>query len=168
MRYAPKEVTSPASNAHLLLAYVADLELEVDRLRRHSQFARHEVRETVKRIRIRCADDPQAGDAPSRPSDAGSPAGLALPACRDHRPDRASPTRRPRFIRYRKGGSPVDNDSLTFGQPHLRGADSNSLLRMYDAAKGIVNTSPFRQERARAGRAVRRLAKELQKRHIPL
>jgi signal transduction histidine kinase len=42
--------TSGQTDAHLLLAYVADLELEVDRLRKQGQFLRHEVRDGLKRI----------------------------------------------------------------------------------------------------------------------
>ncbi len=48
------------SNIHLLLAYVADLELEVDRLRKQSQFVQHEVRETLKRIRLLCSEAAKA------------------------------------------------------------------------------------------------------------
>src|SRR5207248_1222599 len=48
---------------HLLLAYVADLELEVDRLRKQSQFVHHEVRETLKRIHLLCTDATNAGNA---------------------------------------------------------------------------------------------------------
>jgi hypothetical protein len=50
----------------------------------------------------------------------------------------------------------------------MRGADSDSLLRTYDAAKGISATSPSQQERARAERAVQRTARELQKRKVLL
>jgi hypothetical protein len=59
-------------------------------------------------------------------------------------------------------------DVLTLGQPEIRGADSNSLLRLYDEAKGISSRSPSQQERARAERAVQRIARELLKRRIPL
>jgi signal transduction histidine kinase len=47
---------------HLLLAYVADLELEVDRLRRHNHFVHHEVRASIKEIHDLCdgAADPAA------------------------------------------------------------------------------------------------------------
>jgi signal transduction histidine kinase len=38
-----------------LLAYIADLELEVDRLRRHNYFVNQEVRGTLDRIRQLCA-----------------------------------------------------------------------------------------------------------------
>ena len=60
------------------------------------------------------------------------------------------------------------SDVLTLGQPQIRGADSNSLLRLYDAAKGLSHEAQSRQERERAGRAMRRIALELQKRNVPL
>ena len=40
----------PDSEQHLLLAYVADLELEVDRLRKLMHFLQHETRQTVKQM----------------------------------------------------------------------------------------------------------------------
>jgi signal transduction histidine kinase len=40
----------------VLLAYVADLELEVDRLRRQGQFLQHELRGALKRIQLLCTD----------------------------------------------------------------------------------------------------------------
>ncbi len=55
MRQAGNQSTPTTSNIHLLLGYVADLELEVDRLRKHGQFLQHEVRGTLKRIRTLCA-----------------------------------------------------------------------------------------------------------------
>jgi len=51
-----KESTPTTSSIHLLLAYVADLELEVDRLRKQGQFVQHQVRGTLKQIRSLCAD----------------------------------------------------------------------------------------------------------------
>jgi signal transduction histidine kinase len=56
MRQLTNEMTPSTSNAQLLLAYVADLELEVDRLRKHGQFVQHEVRGSLKRIQALCAD----------------------------------------------------------------------------------------------------------------
>lgn len=46
---------------HLILAYVADLELEVDRLRKQSQFVQHEARETLGRILGLCGAAAGAG-----------------------------------------------------------------------------------------------------------
>ncbi len=50
MRHAVNEPTSSTSNVHLLLGYLADLELEVDRLRKHAQVVQLEARDTLKRI----------------------------------------------------------------------------------------------------------------------
>ncbi|MEX0611117.1 MAG: sensor histidine kinase [Pirellulales bacterium] len=52
-----KEDFNPSSNCHLLLAYVADLELEVDRLRKQGQFLRHDARETLGRVLSLCQDN---------------------------------------------------------------------------------------------------------------
>ena len=48
----------------------------------------------------------------------------------------------------------------------LRGIDGNSLLRMYDLAT-VSAGSASRQERDRAGQALRRITRELLKRNIP-
>jgi hypothetical protein len=64
MQHLAKERTPSASDLRPLLAYVADLELEVDRLRKQGEFVRHEVRGTLKQIRRLCADAAGAGDAP--------------------------------------------------------------------------------------------------------
>ena len=56
MRQFPTEATPTVSTSQILLAYVADLELEVDRLRKQTQFVHHEVRESLKRIHLLCAD----------------------------------------------------------------------------------------------------------------
>jgi len=63
MRHSAKESPPSVSNIHLLLAYVADLELEVDRLRKQGRFVQHEIRETLKRIQLLCTDATQAGNA---------------------------------------------------------------------------------------------------------
>jgi hypothetical protein len=64
MRHPLREATPTTSNVHLLLAYVADVELDVDRLRKQGQFVRHEVRGALKRIRSLCHDAGQAADTP--------------------------------------------------------------------------------------------------------
>ena len=46
--------TMPSAQIHVLLAYIADLELEVDRLRKHWQFLEQEAREAVKRVQSFC------------------------------------------------------------------------------------------------------------------
>jgi hypothetical protein len=50
----------------------------------------------------------------------------------------------------------------------IRGTDTNSLLRLYDQAKEALKRSSTPQERARADRAVQRLAEELRKRDVRL
>jgi flagellar motor protein MotB len=60
------------------------------------------------------------------------------------------------------------DDPLTFDQATVRGADSNSLLRLYDLSRELFNNAQSQQERARADKAVRRIAKELGKRNVPL
>jgi hypothetical protein len=62
----------------------------------------------------------------------------------------------------------MGHNILTIEETRLRGADSNSLLRLYDLAKAIVSKSHSQRERARADGALRRIAKELQKRNVPL
>lgn len=62
----------------------------------------------------------------------------------------------------------MSSDVLTFSQASIRGSDSNSLLRLYDQARAIFDKSPSQQERLRADKVVQRIARELQKRNIPL
>ncbi len=59
-------------------------------------------------------------------------------------------------------------DVFTLGEPEIRGTDSNTLLRLYDVAKGVAHASPSQPERQRAGREMERIARELQKRKVPL
>ena len=56
MRPFLKGLPPAASSINLLLAYVAGLELEVDRLRKQSQFVQHEARDALKQIQILCRD----------------------------------------------------------------------------------------------------------------
>lgn len=65
MRDATKGSVPATSDIHLLLGYVADLELEVDRLRKQGQLVRHEVVGALKRIRLLCTD--AAGTAGAAP-----------------------------------------------------------------------------------------------------
>ena len=51
------------SSIQLLLAYVADLELEVDRLRKQGQLFHHEARDTLKRIHLLCTDATSSGSS---------------------------------------------------------------------------------------------------------
>jgi len=59
-------------------------------------------------------------------------------------------------------------DVLAVDAGDLRGADSNSLLRLYDLARDGFNRATSRQERDRADRALRRISAELRKRNVPL
>lgn len=59
----PQGPNPKGPDVHRLLPYVADLELEVDRLRRQGQFVQQEVREALRQIRRLCAEAP-SGDAP--------------------------------------------------------------------------------------------------------
>jgi signal transduction histidine kinase len=61
---------NPSSNEHLLLAYIADLELEVDRLRKQGQFLRAEAAAAVGRIRPALVE----GSLPETPATAISQA----------------------------------------------------------------------------------------------
>ena len=56
----------------------------------------------------------------------------------------------------------------TVALSRLRGTDSNSLLRLYDEVRGIVERSQSRQERERAEKAVQRIVGELRKREVRL
>jgi hypothetical protein len=60
------------------------------------------------------------------------------------------------------------DDALALDRAQVRAADSNSLLRLYDLSRELLATARSQQERARADKAVRRIAKELEKRNVPL
>lgn len=60
------------------------------------------------------------------------------------------------------------DDAIALDQAQVRAADSNSLLRLYDLNRELLATAQSQQERARADKAVRRIAKELEKRNVPL
>jgi len=60
----------------------------------------------------------------------------------------------------------MSDDVLTLSKQSLRGTDTNSLLRMYDHAARILDRSSSQQERARADKALQRIATELNKRHV--
>ncbi|MCI0333001.1 MAG: sensor histidine kinase [Planctomycetes bacterium] len=62
-----KETPAQGFNRQLLLAYVADLELEVDRLRKQGQFLRHEAREMLGRVLSICHDNTLSDNAASTP-----------------------------------------------------------------------------------------------------
>ena len=58
-------------------------------------------------------------------------------------------------------------DVLTTGERNIRGMDTNSLLRMYDLAQGVVTRSDSQLERTKADRTARRVITELRKRNVP-
>ena len=60
----------------------------------------------------------------------------------------------------------MSNDGLALNRSNIRGADSNSLLRMYDLATGVFDKSKSQQEQARNERLIQRIAKELQRRKV--
>jgi hypothetical protein len=60
----------------------------------------------------------------------------------------------------------IHNDATTLRQQPLRGTDSNTLLRLYDEAKGLLATSPLQRDREWAERATRRISAELRKRKV--
>ena len=62
----------------------------------------------------------------------------------------------------------MHDDAQALDQAQVRSADSNSLLRLYDRSREILATAQSQQERARADKAMRRIAKELEKRKVPL
>jgi hypothetical protein len=60
----------------------------------------------------------------------------------------------------------VNHDFLTYDERNIRATDSNSLLRMYDRANEVFTRSPLQQERERADKAIQRIGRELDKRHV--
>ena len=62
----------------------------------------------------------------------------------------------------------MSNEVLPFHRWNNRGADSHSLVRLYDLAMGVFNQPKSQQERARADRAIQRIAKELPNRKVAM
>ncbi len=60
------------------------------------------------------------------------------------------------------------DSEFILGQQNLRSTDSNSLLRLYDRAHSVAHSSPSQVERTRADRAIERIARELERRHVAL
>jgi hypothetical protein len=50
---------------------------------------------------------------------------------------------------------------------NIRGMDTNSLLRMYDLAQGVVTHADSKVQRDRADRTAERVRAELRKRNVP-
>jgi hypothetical protein len=66
MAFSPNGPRPTEPDLRRLLAYVADLELEVDRLRRHSHRLHQETRAAVDQIRRLCANLTAEADRPTR------------------------------------------------------------------------------------------------------
>ena len=62
----------------------------------------------------------------------------------------------------------MTNSIETLPLSRLRGTDSNSLLRLYDEVHGVLSRTQSQQERARAEKAIERIATELRKRNVRL
>ncbi len=71
MPHPPQGPGPTAHDVRRLLPYVADLELEVDRLLRQCQFVQQQAREALRQIRRLCAEAPGGGDAPARLAEVG-------------------------------------------------------------------------------------------------
>jgi hypothetical protein len=56
--------------------------------------------------------------------------------------------------------------TLPIDRPGIRGADSNTLLRLYDRAIQAVRTTDSQLERRRADKSARRIAQELRRRQV--
>jgi signal transduction histidine kinase len=63
MSRPPGHKAQPETHLRLLLPYLADLELEVDRLRKQGRFVRQEAWAALRRIRQLCAEAAAHGDA---------------------------------------------------------------------------------------------------------
>ena len=60
----------------------------------------------------------------------------------------------------------MSDDIYTMSERALRSTDSNTLLRMYDAATGASQAAQPPPKRARADKALQRITKELQRRNV--
>jgi hypothetical protein len=60
----------------------------------------------------------------------------------------------------------MSDDIYTMSERALRSTDSNTLLRMYDSATGACQKEQPPLKRARADKALRRIAEELQRRNV--
>jgi len=58
-------------------------------------------------------------------------------------------------------------DVLLTGERKIRGMDTNSLLRMYDLARGVITHADSQSERSKADRTAQRVLTELRKRNVP-
>ena len=60
----------------------------------------------------------------------------------------------------------MSSDGLPTDRPWIRGADSNTLLRLYDEARQAIDRAGTQTERQRADRAARRITQELRRRYV--
>jgi signal transduction histidine kinase len=74
----PSQRQPAEANLRRLLPYVADLELEVDRLRKQERFVREEARAALRRIRQLCADAAASGGPLAEIDAAAAGLGAAL------------------------------------------------------------------------------------------
>jgi len=58
-------------------------------------------------------------------------------------------------------------DVLLLKESNIRGIDTNSLLRMYHLAQGVVTHADSKVQRDRADRTAERVRAELRKRNVP-
>ena len=57
-------------------------------------------------------------------------------------------------------------EPLPADRPSIRGADTNTLFRLYDRAKTIVHAAGTQTDRERAARSVRMIVRELRSRDV--
>lgn len=71
MQDFPNNKTLPVSEIHILLPYVAELELEVDRLRRQGKFVWHRLRDMLRQVQRLSCEAPTDGSAAQRLAEVG-------------------------------------------------------------------------------------------------
>jgi len=55
---------------------------------------------------------------------------------------------------------------LPSDRPTIRGADTNTLFRLYDRARTVVRAAPTQMDRERAARSMRMITRELRARDM--
>jgi hypothetical protein len=129
MRPPPNKALPSESNLHLLLAYVADLELEVDRLRRQGQFLHHEVREAVRRVQQLCAGAAAGGTPRRRSPRLPRPPLRWRPCCGT---SRSRPATTAKLLVEQSGGA------LTVDSDQGQGTTFVAVLPRYDVDEYLV------------------------------
>ena len=59
-------------------------------------------------------------------------------------------------------------EPLPADRPTIRGADTNTLFRLYDRARVVAHEAPTQTDRERAARSVRMITRELRARDVRL